>query len=229
MSKRRNVTVERSILAAAWDLFMEKGFQDTSYTDLADRSGVSRSLVQYYYPKKDLLVIACGKAIVIASHLVAHSDLHQEINQVSSAYATGQVLLAALFIHEGTRKFLLDALRDRDITQRLIIQNYQLAHRTFSVDENVQPLIPDNVMMMAGGLGELAYSYLMRGETPEISSVLKPSVFLQANVFGLVNEATPQEAKAALAPYALSNEALAPLGVRALERARELLLETEAG
>lgn len=45
MSKRRNVIVERSILAAAWDLFMEKGFQDTSYTDLAERSGVSRSLV----------------------------------------------------------------------------------------------------------------------------------------------------------------------------------------
>lgn len=228
MPKRHNEAVERSILAAAWDLFMEKGYRDTSYTDLSDRSGVSRSLVQYYFPKKDLLAIACGKAVVIASHLVARSELHQTINQVGSAYATGQVLLAALFIHQGARKFLLDALRDRDITQQLILQNYQLAHRTFSVDQDVAPAIPDDVMMMAGGLGELAYSYLVRGETPEIASVLKPSVFLQAYAFGLIGEATPQEVKDALEPYALSNEVLAPLGVQALKRARELLLQPEA-
>ena len=229
MSKRRNVIVERSILAAAWDLFMEKGFQDTSSTDLAERSGVSRSLVQYYYPKKDLLAVAFGKAVVIASHLVARSELHQAINQVGSAYATGQVLLAALFLHEGARRFLLDALRDRDITQQLIIQNYQLAHRTFSVDKDSQSEIPDRVMMVAGGLGELAYAYLMRGETPEISSILLPSVLIQANAFGLVDEITPRAWQAELAPYALSNEVLAPLGIQALERARELLLEQPLG
>ena len=225
MSKRRNEDVERSVLVAAWDLFMEKGYQGTSYTDIAELSGVSRSLVQYYFPKKDLLALTCGKAIVIASHVVVRTEIHQDLNQVASAYITGQVLLAALFLNKGSQRFLFDILRDRDIAQQLIVQNYQLAHRAFAVSLDQFAAIPDRAMMVAGGLGELAYYYLAQGIMPDVSSLLKPGVLVQASIFGLVDETTPQQEQAMLAPYALSNETLAPLAAKAMEYARTMLLE----
>lgn len=227
MPKRRKEAVERSVLVAAWDLFMEKGYQSTSYTDLAERSGVSRSLVQYYFPKKDLLARRCAKAIVIASQNVASAEMKQPRSQVGSAYVTSQVLLATLLMTAGSRQFLFDLLRDRDLEQQLIIQDYQLSHRAFAVADDEQARIPDKVIMVAGGLGELVYSYLTRGEVPEISSILKPMVLIHASIFGLVDEATPQTEQAALEPYALSNEALTPLAAQATRLARELLLEQE--
>ena len=211
MPKRRNESVERSVLVAAWDLFMEKGYQGTSYTDIAELSGVSRSLVQYYFPKKDLLALTCGKAIVIASHVVVRTEIHQDLNQVASAYITGQVLLAALFLNKGSQRFLFDILR--------------LAHRAFAVSLDQFAAIPDKAMMVAGGLGELAYYYLAQGIMPDVSSLLKPGVLVQASIFGLVDETTPQQEQAMLAPYALSNETLAPLAAKAMEYARTMLLE----
>ena len=57
---------------------------------------------------------------------------------------------------------------------------------------------------------------------------MRTSCVERANAFGLVDEITPRAWQAELAPYALSNEVLAPLGIQALERARELLLEQTA-
>jgi len=47
--------VELDILAAARELFMEKGFAATSTTDIARKAGCNQALVHYYYRTKEKL------------------------------------------------------------------------------------------------------------------------------------------------------------------------------
>jgi len=46
----------RKILAAALEVFAEKGFNGATITDITTRAGVSRGLASYYFPSKHLLV-----------------------------------------------------------------------------------------------------------------------------------------------------------------------------
>lgn len=44
------------LYAAALRLFSEKGYIATSYQDIADACGTSKSVVQHYYPRKEMLL-----------------------------------------------------------------------------------------------------------------------------------------------------------------------------
>ncbi|NKQ53232.1 TetR/AcrR family transcriptional regulator [Amycolatopsis sp. K13G38] len=46
----------RKILAAALEVFAEKGYNGATITDITQRAGVSRGLASYYFPSKHLLV-----------------------------------------------------------------------------------------------------------------------------------------------------------------------------
>jgi AcrR family transcriptional regulator len=47
-----------AILAAALDLFVERGFHGTSVPSLADRAGVAAGTIYHYFPSKDAVVNA---------------------------------------------------------------------------------------------------------------------------------------------------------------------------
>ena len=44
------------ILSQAFGLLMEKGYAKTSYTDIAKACQLTRPLVQYYFPKKEMFM-----------------------------------------------------------------------------------------------------------------------------------------------------------------------------
>lgn len=48
----------RRILDAAEELFAERGFERTSFVDIAERSGISRGSIPWHFKNKDGLVIA---------------------------------------------------------------------------------------------------------------------------------------------------------------------------
>lgn len=52
--KRENKTKEK-IIEAARKLFSEKGFEGVSMEDIAQASGVRKSLIYYYFPSKEVL------------------------------------------------------------------------------------------------------------------------------------------------------------------------------
>ncbi|WP_165062122.1 TetR/AcrR family transcriptional regulator [Adlercreutzia sp. ZJ154] len=60
------------IRRAAFKLLMNKGFSKTSYSDIAETSGCTRALVQYYFPKKEELLNDFMARLLILSdkHLV---------------------------------------------------------------------------------------------------------------------------------------------------------------
>ena len=61
----------RRILAAALDLFQERGFGETTMRDIARKADVATGAAYYYFP--------CKEAIVMAFYW----QTHEEMNQVS--------------------------------------------------------------------------------------------------------------------------------------------------
>lgn len=86
---RRKDDRPAEILAAAVELFVERGFANTRTEDIAARAGVSKGTVYLYYPNKEELLKAIIKQMVL--------PLIEEAQQSALA-------------HEGSQEALLRAL-----------------------------------------------------------------------------------------------------------------------
>lgn len=187
MPRSRNDITERSIRAAAWALFLEKGTSATSYTDLAQASGVSRPLVQRYVPKKALLVKECVAAIRDAADRACGEAFPTADDPLVRLYLLGQVNVAAYFSGDGIRRIMLDVFASRELTRQTIDDNF-----VWTVSEMLpgHPLSeqegePDELVMAMGGLYELLYVHLARGTEPRFSTCTLPSVKVFGEVYGL--------------------------------------------
>jgi len=80
------------IAGTAHRLFLARGFERTSYQDIAREAGVERPLVQYYFPKKDGLVLELMDTLLRASeraalpHL-AVDDVFVHLHLVAQVYS----------------------------------------------------------------------------------------------------------------------------------------------
>ena len=214
MPKARNEKTEQAIRSAAWRLFFERGFEATSYTDLAEASGVSRSLVQRYFSRKELLVGWCVSEIRRAAVEVCDEAYPQRVGPLERLYLRGQVSIATYFACDGIRRFMLDVFSNRELTQQTIFEGFRwtvlevLPERPELLEANE----PDELIMAMGGLYELVYLYLVRKQTPDVAVVTQPGVRIFAEVFGLPLDGVD------LGPYAIEPDELQSLAGRAIER-----------
>ena len=79
----------RMILQAAAKIFNERGFHETSMTDVAEALGVSKPFLYYYLKNKDDIVFECSR--------IATEDLHAMLDEVRRANVNGWDRLVLLF------------------------------------------------------------------------------------------------------------------------------------
>jgi TetR/AcrR family transcriptional regulator, acrAB operon repressor len=76
----------RRILDAAEELFAERGFERTSFVDIAERSGISRGSIPWHFANKDgLLLAAVERALArrtIESKSVEHGDIGEVLEDI---------------------------------------------------------------------------------------------------------------------------------------------------
>ena len=214
MPKARNQQTEQAIRSAAWRLFFDRGFAATSYTDLAEASGVSRSLVQRYVPKKELLVGWCVAEIRRAATEVCDEAYPQQLGPLERLYLRGQASIASYFACEGIGRLMLDVLSSRELTQQTIVEGFRwtVEHTLPNRPELHDIDEPDEIVMATGGLYELVYVYLFKGRTPDVAAVTLPSVQTFGRVFGVPEPAEGLEA------YAIAPDELQDLAQRAIGR-----------
>lgn len=214
MPRARNQQTEQAIRSAAWRLFFDRGFAATSYTDLAEASGVSRSLVQRYVPKKELLVGWCVAEIRRAATEVCDEAYPQRLGPLERLYLRGQASIAAYFACEGIGRLMLDVLSSRELTQQTIVEGFRwtVEHTLPDRPELHDIDEPDEIVMATGGLYELVYVYLLKGRTPDVAAVTLPSVQTFGRVFGVPKPAEGLEA------YAIAPDELQDLAQQAIWR-----------
>lgn len=64
MSDEKSLSLENRILETAKSVFMEKGYSDTSMSEIAERVGINRPGLHYYFRTKDKMFHAVFGAIV---------------------------------------------------------------------------------------------------------------------------------------------------------------------
>jgi TetR/AcrR family acrAB operon transcriptional repressor len=76
----------RRILDAAEELFAERGFERTSFVDIAERSGISRGSIPWHFANKDGLLLAVVERALarrtIESKSVEHGDIGELLEDI---------------------------------------------------------------------------------------------------------------------------------------------------
>lgn len=108
---------------------------------------------------------------------------------------------------------MADVLRDRDLTRKAIAEGFRwtMAEALPNEAKTSEEGLPDKLLMAMGGLYEVVYANLMRGEMPDVASCTLPSVltFAQLNEIQMPSEG--------IEAHAITDEDLHPLANRAVQ------------
>jgi AcrR family transcriptional regulator len=61
---KENESIEEQILVAAFNVFVEKGFENAKMQDIANQAGIKRTVLNYYFRSKELLYQKIAKTIL---------------------------------------------------------------------------------------------------------------------------------------------------------------------
>ena len=109
------------ILVAAEELFAESGFGATPTSRIAERAGVPKGLVHYYFRRKPDILVALvdrlpeerfdAEGVVVPGDVAA--SLHRLVDTLDRALTSSAVLSHLLWREADTHPAVLDALRAR--------------------------------------------------------------------------------------------------------------------
>jgi AcrR family transcriptional regulator len=159
-------TAKQDIAAAAYRLFLAKGYEATSYRDIADAVGRDRTIVQYHYPRKDPIVVSMLDRVIalIEEYIVRHSIV--ERLGVDYRVALAQLYFAFL-LQPDIRQFTLDVLSSRAITRELSVIDADWNADFLGASVEQRREVVQSGILAIGGAYELIYHHVATGEPIE--------------------------------------------------------------
>lgn len=174
MARPKNEELKTKIIAAVERQFLAQGYHATSYRTIAEECGISRTLVQYHFPKKEKLAEAfmtnmLQKCMVELG--ISEDDLHGDFG---AAKAVGVRYFQKLVAEDGSRQFLQDVLENRDMTEDILAFNldWALTHVGADARKTKDPRLQRNIVLHMGGFYELLYWSLKHDERMDIEGEL---------------------------------------------------------
>lgn len=163
MARPSNEEAKKSIEHAAFKAFVDKGFNATSYTDIAKASGQTRSLVQYYFPKKeDLIVSFLTEALEYIGEF-SSSVFDEDKTPFEKVFAGGQIYYSLLLANENMKRFTFDMISSRYAINKVIQINGQWSFAQMGIPEDKVEQYQKVHIFSSGGMYELLYSELEKG------------------------------------------------------------------
>lgn len=141
------------IETAAFGLFRECGYRLTSYSKIAEASGVGRPLVQYYFPKKEDL--ATGFVLTIMRETSMLVDAADE--PLVSVTRLGQVYYSFLLADAPMKRLTLDLLSSRQVTSRVTAANAEYTIPAFQGMQGNPEILRQASIRATGGIYELLF------------------------------------------------------------------------
>lgn len=156
--ERKKLEVERRIRDAALTLFREKGYEETTVEEIAERADVAKGTFFNYFPRKDMLLEALAEDMV--------GDLFEELGPVEGWEGTAREQLLRLFLRVGDM-----VARDPDLSRVMMIENM----RSFWMRTEADPLEQEFNALVRQVLGQGA----ARGEIDADADVVRGARLLE--------------------------------------------------
>ncbi len=190
MPRPRNEELREKIQTTFWHCFREVGYDATSYGTVAQELGLTKALVQYHFPKKELLAIALMERLLgDAEEVCQNTPISGAASQAISAsggtaqdfaelFRIGQVFFAFLLQKEGYRTFLFDVIKSRDLTVDVLA--FDLSWALEFIERNTSDMkairsdanVDRSVIVHMGGFYELLYHCLKADEPFDVGDGL---------------------------------------------------------
>lgn len=163
MSRRRNEEERERLLQVAYKLMTEQGFENTSLSDIARAANITKSLVQYYFPAKEIIATTLiNRGITkIFDQLSDDSELEFPDNIVK-AFAVGYVLFNYSFYNRVITKYLIQEYIENRLYTMLVVEQGiewfedtepELIYKLRSID----PHFDDKLSFTFGGIIDYIY------------------------------------------------------------------------
>lgn len=191
------------ILEAAYTLFLQKGYNATSMAEIAKNCGMSKSLVQKHFPKKDLFIRCFLQDLLnCADEYLENHGLRTD-SYWANLFLIGQIHYAFLLADEGRRTLIYDIISNRQLTEEMIRLDIEWAFRymeNFTADEREE--IYEDMSMVMGGTYELLFQRLSSGKPIDVRTFHNKSLGLTMYLRGV----TKEEAEKTLSSVVFSDE-----------------------
>ena len=162
MARQENPELRAQLQRAIHKSLSSKGYGATTYQSISEDVGVSRMVVQYYYPRKmafaqsylEMLLESCAEVLQIEGYTQG------ERISTESTFKMGCLYYQYLFSNEGTRRLLLDLVRDRDVCVEMMDIHMRWAFGTIEGSNMSGDSFATEQLMVMGGFYELMYRTL---------------------------------------------------------------------
>jgi len=172
--------VRKYIAKTSFSLFVVNGFEKTTYSAIAKASGLNRSLIQYYYPKKEILVHKFLEAMIA------------EIDQCAKGLCSSKDNMVRIIIfYQIYYSFLYKNEAAKNLTEELLAHRFEVSSlmgRYFvsqmNVDEERFDECLEAFIFSIGGVHELMYYLLLsQKEVDPVHLCAKTIQVLRIHVF----------------------------------------------
>lgn len=166
MAKPRNTEERNRIEKIAFRILTDKGVSDTSFADIALKANVTRSLVQHYFPKKDIFIEDfINRCLTEISDIVEESDYIDSSDPIERLYAIGFITFEFLLYNRQMENLKQDILRTRDNTM-LIVDDVIMWAMDYleNSDDTLKDSVAEAIRYSMGGAFEHIYSCLEKGQ-----------------------------------------------------------------
>ena len=165
MAKPRNLEERNRIEQIAFRLLSDKGVSETSFADIALKANVTRSLVQHYFPKKDIFIEDfINRCLNEISAIVEESPYIDAADPIERLYAVGYIQFEFLLYNRQMENLKQDILRTRDNTM-LIVDDVIMWAMDYleESDDALKDKVAEAIRYSMGGAFEHIYACLEKG------------------------------------------------------------------
>ncbi len=157
MAAHKNIKERERILLVAIDKFIENGYNQTSYQDIASICNIGKSKIQYYFPKKDLFIAAFLERHLEAVSSCMKKYMDDSDDMLSRMYYLGYFHFDFLINNQRMSMLTRDIVASRELTKTVL--HMEIAWVKMHFSEGKIRDITDNMIIALGGAYELLYQY----------------------------------------------------------------------
>ncbi len=160
MGRNRNEEERNRLTQVAFNLFRKKGYDDTSFNDIAKSANIQKSMVQYYFPKKENLIHLYTQRVLSKAYKLVQAQ-YPDFDTIDQIYTTGYLVFSFFYRDNQTEHLVKTILEQRGNTSMAIdeVIKWAMGHLDTD-DEDVKHRLSKAIVYAAGGGCEYVYYVL---------------------------------------------------------------------